>query len=532
MYAEVKRKYEREGREAALEGYRKAIAENKDENLLNELAFLAADFAHTEALKLLFEAGVSPAATDKYAHTLLHHLAMCNESRHIPKQAGTVAEATAFLLDSKVSALRKDENRGMLCYHYAAENGTAEFVEVMAERGVKLNMGDKEGLTGIHIACGSGAGVKSAILDVGYKERDLENAQREYDKRVSRMKEQNKTDEEIAEDINKWMPNTPEKAKLKLEAAVQHLEDYFRVVKAFVTGGVEIDEKMLELAVENGAKKIAAYLSGTLSDDDDGSAITAGGMTLHQAAEKGDAEAIKAIALTGADLNGLKDEEEYKLGGRTPLAVACSFLKVNAVDALLSCGADPSFKDGRGMTAAAYMGSKATVNSAVFEEKLIPRIIKSMISTGMDINMLVDDKGNTLLVRWCAADRGSYHNRSSVKKDMLNEIMRYGADINIPNLSGETALMHACAGDFDTMENIQMVFLEQGADVAAADRNGDTALHHAVRNDDKHGAKVLSEMLLEFGADAKAINNSKKTALDIAVERNNEPLVKLLLSKM
>ena len=62
--------------------------------------------------------------------------------------------------------------------------------------------------------------------------------------------------------------------------------------------------------MESDAKKIAAYLSGTLSGDESAD-IAARGMTLHQAAEKGDAEAIKAIAGTGADVNSLKDGGEH-----------------------------------------------------------------------------------------------------------------------------------------------------------------------------------------------------------------------------
>ena len=153
---EIKRLYEQsgQGRDAALAAYPKAIEKYKaDEAKLNALAFLAADFAHPAALKLLFDAGVSPAITDDYAFTLLHHLARHKESAYHIKPAGAVAETTALLLGNKVSALRKDENEGMTCYHYAARNGMAEMVETLAKRGTKLNMTDKEGNTGIHIAC-------------------------------------------------------------------------------------------------------------------------------------------------------------------------------------------------------------------------------------------------------------------------------------------------------------------------------------------------------------------------------------------
>ena len=484
---EIIRTYTKDGenRDAALEAFRTAIEENKgNEEVLNELAFLAADFAHSEALDLFFKAGVSPQITSRYGFNLLHHLARHEESHYHIKPKGAVAKATALLLDNKVSAIRKDENESMASYHYAARNGLAEMVEVMAERGVKLNVTDKEGNTGIHITCEY---VKHAA----------------YSKMVSE-------------------------------------EDFYRVVKAFASGGVDIDEKndydktALKFAIESNAKKIAAFLSGTLTGENDAAVIAAGGMTLHEAAEKGDVEAIKAIAGTGAGVNTLKDGEKHKFGGSTALAVACAFLEVGAVEALLSCGADPSFKDGNGKTAVSYIiyNLMATLHSGVFEEKRIPKIIKNLVNAGMDINETIDDSENTLLILACSISRGTGYNKYTLKGVIIDEAMKLGAKLNLANRFGETALMHASAKDFDIMENVQLQMLEQGADVSAADKNGDTALHYAARNESKTGARTLCDMLLEFGADINAVNNEKKTALDIATAQDNEPLVKLLLSKM
>jgi ankyrin repeat protein len=365
----------------------------------------------------------------------------------------------------------------MCCYHYAARHGNAELVETLAERGVKLNMTDEKGNTGIHIAC-------------------------DYIRHASSYQ--------------------------------RTAEDYFRVVKAFADGGVDTGEKneygipALDIAIKNDAKKIAAFLSGAVMDE---SAITAGGMTLHQAAEKGDAEAIKAIAASGADLNGHKDDKVYKFGGATPLAIAVAFLQVNAVEALLAAGANPSFKDGNGRAALSFLVEGSYYPKAV-EEKRIPRIIKAMLSAGYKINETVDDDGNTLLLLACKSGGGYAAKNHTKKGDIIDEALKNSADINLANRFGETALMHACGRDFDIMENVQLTLLENGAGTAAADRNGDTALHYAARNDSKTGAKTLCDMLLEFGADAKAVNNDGKTALDIATENDNEPLVKLLLGKM
>ena len=540
MSQRIKQIYENEGRNAALEAYRKAIEENKnDEEALNSLAFLAADYAHSEALKLLFEAGVSAEITDKYDYNLLHYLARQQESKYHARPKGAIAETTALLLDNKVSAIRKDKNENMSSYHYAARNGLTEMVETMALRGVKLNMTDKDGNSGIHIACDY---VKDALQNIDFTKRDLEKTEEKCAKETAKLKEKNNSDEQIAEYINKWIKPTPEKVKADYEAALNLVEDFYLTIKAFVKGGVDKDEKnsygksALDIAVQNNANKIAAYLSDSLSEEgiDDKDAVAAGGMTLHQAAEKNDAKAIKAIANNGADLNSLKDDKEYNLGGLTALAIAACFLHADAVDALLEMGADPSFRDGKGRTAAGYMvlGLKAAIIRDTFEQKLIPKILKSLISAGMDINMPVTDESDTLLILTCKHSGNAGFSRYTVKDEILKEIMKHSPDINRTNISGETALMHACARNFELMEKYQLDLLEQNADVNTADKNGNTALHYAAQNDDKNGAKILCDMLLEFGADVNAVNNDKKTALDIATEQDNEPLVKLLLSKM
>jgi ankyrin repeat protein len=578
---DIKEIYKWKGRDEAVQAYAKAAEENKDDESMNTLAFLAANRAHPEALKVLFHAGVSPAAADDNGRTLLHHLALQQEYNFDEIPAGAVAETTALLLDNNVSALTRDSKEGMTCYHYAARKGRAEMIAVLAKRGVKLNMIDREGSTGIHIAC-TGAGF--AIDRIPYRKRDMERTKESYAHEANLMKEKGLwSEEQIVQTLADDPALDIKKAQKEYDDAIQLVEDYFQIVKAFVQGGVDIEDEnsegktALDIAAKNGAKKITAFLSGALTSDADTDTnvsadantnantnanantdisaglnagfnagfnaddiiIAAGGITLHQAAEVGDAEAIKAIAAADVDLNSSMDGKDKKFRGRTPLSIAVACFKDKAVDALLSCGAAPSYKDENSCAALYYLMAyditAAMNNESIFKEKRVQKIIRSIISAGFDINTTIDDSENTLLILACKTPVKYPVAAFSVKEDVIGELLKCDCDIHKNNRFGETALMHAGSLgslDFKLMEAVQIDLLKRGADVHAADINGDTALHYAARVNDKTAAKVYCEMLLAFGADANAVNNDQKTAMDFAFEKNNEPLAKMLFMKM
>ena len=545
--------------ERPLEVYKTAIDKKEGEDALNKLAFIAAKAAHAQALSMLFDAGVSPAITDGKESTLLHILAnkyelsfrssFYNSIHEMP--AGAVEATVNLLLDNNVSALRKDEKK-MTCYHYAARTGMVELVEALAKRSVKLNMTDEIGNNGIHIACEH---CKVVMKQIDKSKIELERQQKLADEFAAKWKKEGKSSETIEEGLKKYHNSSLKKAKQECEVFEKLPDDYFRIIKIFTEAGVDPNQKntrnisALELAIQNDLKKFAAFLSGTLTGDNDEAALATGGMTLHQAAEKGDAEAIKAIINAGADPNdilftNLKSTSFYdKLNtipsgfdGCTALTIAAYLFHVDAVEALLACGADPSFKNGKGRTAFRYLftSTNAPLHPKVIEEKRIQRIVKAMLGSGFKIDAAVDEDDNTLLTLACRSSslNETRFTRPKLKAAVIDEALKHKPNLNLTNRLGETALMCCCEYDFDIMENVQLSLLEGGADTALADKNGDTAMHYAARNKNEYGAKTLCEMLLEFGADAKAVNNKGKTALDIATEKNNEPLVKLLLTKM
>ena len=481
------------------------------------LVMLAAKYAHFEALEWLISQGVSLNATDRYNFTPLHVLAKA-EWRYYTPQPDDLRRCVRLLLENGVSVLRKDENENMVCYHYAARSGRWDFVEEL--NGKKLDMTDKNGNTGIHIACDY---VRHAMHTLKYSDTLVERAVTGFEETKARLLDRGETMETVYDYMKFNLIKTPEEAQAEYDAIVDHVDDYYKVVKAFVDGGVDPDEKndygrsALDIAVEYEAKKLAAYLSG--EDVESGSGLSTGGMSIHQAVEKGDLDAIKAIAESGGDLNGINDRQG-RYFGYTPLAIACAFVNVEALELLAGLGADVNAKDNDGHTALYYIAREA------YDKSNVKKAIETLKNAGYDINSFVDDDSNTLLNYCCKSG-------PSCGRELIEPLMKLGADLNIANRFGETPLMAVCKDDHPSAENTQIIMLENGADVCVKDINGNTPLHWAAQNRSNSMAKTMSDMLFEFGkVDANAVNNEEKSALDIASGNENEPLVKYLLGKL
>lgn len=502
-----------------LDGYKAYVSENGLDETGGALVMLAAKYAHIEALRWLADEGTSLNVTDKYGFTPLHELAK-KETRYYRPGPDDMRECARFLLGQGVSVLRKDENEYMVCYHYAARSGNYGFVEEL--QGKKLDMTDKHGNSGIHIACDN---VRHAMSTLHYASDLVEKTRKYFDETVARLASRNYD----AETLRQYMENnhikTVEQAEQEYAELEAVVEAYYKTVKAFADGGLDLDEKNdygesgLDIAVKYGAKKIAAYLSG--EDVEDSEAVSAGGMTIHQAVETGDIEAIRTIAGRGGDLDAVNGNDG-RYAGFTPLSIACAFLNCDAISALIAGGADVNVKDNEGHTALYFLAREGYAEKKDNINR-IKEIMTLFKKAGYDINGFVNDDSDTLL----------NYNCKYGFKELIDLLLQSGADVNIANRFGETPLMRICKKDSSEMENLQVIMLENGADVTAKDQNGHTALHYAAKNGSHSAAKNMAEMLFEFGkVDVGAVSNEGKTALDIAAEADNEPLVKWLLAKM
>lgn len=491
-----------------------------DANLLH----IASQNAHPEAVAWLLEQGLNPNKASGYGELPLFLLARKGFSCSYLPREGDIYRTAQALLDGGGSPLRRDSN-GMFCYHHAAQAGNKEFLRALAERGVKLTKADQNGNTGLHLiaqACYNPLQALERVNEeIGEKRR------------------------EASLPVKQRSPVSMEELERRKKGIEEELEDLFRCAVLLLDAGVdpEAENSMLEtahkLAVRAGAKKLAALLNGSYSPDEEPFSagqdkIAAGGMTLHEAVRKSDEAAVRALAAMGEDLNAVSEQETFE--GLSPLAVACQTCNVPMAALLLELGADPTWKNGAGEQPIVALFSPQLMLHGphnLYRDRLAEQLVALLAQHGFDPDSSLNDRGDCLLGLACASPNGRGAGRDSVIDMVVEEAIRLGADVNRKNNAGQTPLMLSCTGNFRTMEEVQTALLEAGADVTLRDVQGNTALHYAACQDSRPDAAAMAELILDFGEpDANAVNLSGKTAMDYAVERDNTPLVKLLLPYM
>lgn len=101
-----------------------------------------------------------------------------------------------------------------------------------------------------------------------------------------------------------------------------------------------------------------------------------------------------------------------------------------------------------------------------------------------------------------------------------NFLREHITDMNSKDVSGKTPLMKSIT---ELGPDMTCILLIIGADVNIQDENGDTALHFAALKD----AKIV-ELLLDYDCDATIKNKKGQSAMDIARLVNNLDAVKIL----
>ena len=135
------------------------------------------------------------------------------------------------------------------------------------------------------------------------------------------------------------------------------------------------------------------------------------------------------------------------------------------------------------------------------------RLLKSYGVPPKDINAQ-NDMGWPPLVYACRGDNGEH-------PSAVLRLLYLGADINVRNYKGKTALHCAAKAGFLSVIDL---LIEKGATIDAPDNNGETALFEAIRSTIKDGEKQRAaiEALLVKGADPNLKNGKGLTPLQVA----------------
>ena len=176
--------------------------------------------------------------------------------------------------------------------------------------------------------------------------------------------------------------------------------------------------------------------------EDDDLCYSRGCTSLFIAAASGDLEIMRLLLEKGAQVNAC-DKEHC-----TPLMIASKNSHVNVVKLLIEREADLALQDQDGKTAIHYAVEKD------YRDCNSDEILSCLIENGADVNVRSNDDCTPLMV-------GSRHN---CHIDLLKLLVKHGAQIDLQDDDGNTALHYACYPEsstvFYTLRDLGATFLE------------------------------------------------------------------------
>lgn len=210
---------------------------------------------------------------------------------------------------------------------------------------------------------------------------------------------------------------------------------------------------------------------------------------------------------------------------------------LSEIAAMLARGGHPDFKDEYGYTLLEYalqerkakavellLAHGAGLGKNRYDHRLLSmalfkcdkRNLLVLLKSGIKLD--TEDTVNSLTAACPERD-------SEARIDILNTLLQHGADINKIGRDNYSVLMQAASnGDLAVVRFL----ISKGADVNIANTYGQTALMYAVKdhNNEKDRASIVS-LLLEHGADIHARNKEGQGLEDLA--RNSSPPVAALI---
>ncbi|CAH3150822.1 unnamed protein product [Porites lobata] len=209
----------------------------------------------------------------------------------------------------------------------------------------------------------------------------------------------------------------------------------------------------------------------------------------------------------GADINACTADHNC-----TPLMLAIENGHTNTVNVLIQYGANVALTDDSGFTALHY----ACIDHGSLE------VLRYLFENGADVNACSNDKLTPLMI---AAEKGHIN--------ALTLLIKFGADADLQDKNGKTALHHAVYGS-DVSCEILSCLIEMGADVnaggninhtplmIAAEKGHINAVTFLIRNgadvdlqDQNYGETALFCAVRGFDASCEVLNCLTKNGADI-----------------
>ena len=219
-----------------------------------------------------------------------------------------------------------------------------------------------------------------------------------------------------------------------------------------------------------------------------------GNSILHHAAANGYLKLVKKLLKNDVDINKQNNE------GETPIIIACKRKQYLVFEFLLKHNADITIKDNNNdtvITIAQQYANQSGDNT--LEDILIKYNIELPLKLGeLDVNQ-VDKKGNTAL--HLATKDCTF---GTLEK--MQELIERGADINLQNKQGKTALMLA------SWLKKRKLLIENGANVNLQDNYGKTALIYLM-DDNYYGDDDKSSFDLLMSVENIDVNLQTKVGM-------------------
>ena len=439
-------------------------------------------------------------------------------------KAGNVESVRALIKQRvDVNAASPD---GTTALHWAVKSNSREMAQLLIAAGAKANAANRYGVTPLILAATNGSGALAEALlkaganpnvTVGEGETILMAAARAGNVETIKALVAHGADVNATE---QWQGQTA-----LVYAAV---EDHADAVKVLVELGANVNVRSKKLEFPDFVFKTAGMIYAVQP---------VGSWTpLMYAARDGAIDAVRALAVGGADLN-LVDPD-----GTTALTLAIINGHFDTAVALLEKGADPNVPDKNGMTALYAAVDMNTIQTVwgrpmpLLEDVVDPvGMVRSLLAHRADPNVPLKrpiigrhtrntgdpslSQGTTALAR--AAKSGDAR--------MMRVLLEGGANPHLTQADLTTVAMIAASGggqrvypgsasvstpatEEDSLAAVKLA-AEAGVDLDAFNVNGDTAMHRAAAR----GADSIVTYLAERGARLDTKDRRGRTPLDVAL---------------